>query len=328
MLLSSLALVLCSCLNSCTPIAESKNYEELQSAATQMIDKASQEYDYEGFNLSLSDQESLIKQKLYQYAKENELYTISELANLKQSIELDDDYKKFDDIDTLFIKNEQNSPNPGGTGLGGGLFNKDPSSAKNDQKKDNTLAPKDNLTGPNLDYGDTSGTVKETYFFPELANDLSKATIATNYSIDKSNFFGIYCSKEACVGLYNAVTHFLNKQAIYKSNGIKGPLGTIAESLDYLSKVTLVGAALMNAAEKCIENMTVALIKLWGQFCNLFKTGGIIGVIVGTIIALIGTGCICLFCRMLRFGCKGKGFAIGWMVNNFLSWDWVYEELS
>lgn len=50
------------------------------------------------------------KQKLLQYAKINELFTIGELAELEETISTDNDYIEFEHFDSKFVKKQEISP--------------------------------------------------------------------------------------------------------------------------------------------------------------------------------------------------------------------------
>ena len=328
MILTSLALAFCSCVSSCGPIAKSKDYESLLDTASQIIAEARDGFDYDGFDLTLPEQESLTRQELCRYAEKAGALGAQELAAVKNEIESDEGYRDFGDLDSLFMKKDGDGPNPGGAGLGGGLFNKDPSSAKGDKRNDGLISPKEDLTGPSLDYGDTGGASKEIYNFPLYENDLSMASMAMSWETADFRFFGLYCSKESCAGLYNFFAEWINKQAIYRMSGSGTPLQVAAEGIAVLEGMAVAAGLTTAVITNTIENITAAFASFFDTFASAFSLTDPLLAAAALVIVVTVTACIMTLVSMIVFGALGKGFAIGWKIYKNIGWKWFCGEID
>lgn len=95
MLLGSLALTISTCLSGgCGQVAAVNRIKAIKQNANEIIMRASIDFDYSNYDLTYDEQQSFTKQKLYDYAEENKLFTIEELNQLKETIINEDEFIK------------------------------------------------------------------------------------------------------------------------------------------------------------------------------------------------------------------------------------------
>lgn len=105
MLLGSLALTISTCLSEgCGQVAAANRIKAIKQNANEIIMHDTIDFDYSDYDLTYDEQQSFTKQKLYDYAEENELFNIEELNQLKETIINEDDFVDFNDVDNLFVK--------------------------------------------------------------------------------------------------------------------------------------------------------------------------------------------------------------------------------
>ena len=320
MLLSSIALIISTCLSGpCAPLASSYRLEEVNESAREIIDYASNYFDYSNYDLTYEEEQSLIKQKIYQFAENNNLLSIEELEYLKKEIVSSDDYTYFENIDSLFIKDDAYSLN---------AFNTIKLNDKPITNKFSISSLDHDGEDISSDNNDTESGVSTDYQLPILYCDTDKISISIDGKVDGCYFFGIVCSKDACVGLYNTLAGYINKQAIYQINGLSFPLALIVETLSTLVSTTLRGAQFVTFVSSQIEALKGALLSIWNEFATFLGSAGPIGAIIGIIIAIVGSFCIAIITEMIVYGYLGKGFAIGFKIHNIFWWEYIHEELD
>lgn len=104
MLLGSLALTISTCLSGgCGQVATVNRIKAIKQNANEIIMRATIDFDYSNYDLTYDEQQSFTKQKLYDYAEENELFTIEELKQLKETIINEDEFiKKIPYVKRIF----------------------------------------------------------------------------------------------------------------------------------------------------------------------------------------------------------------------------------
>lgn len=335
MLFGSLILTISTCLSGgCIQISNAVNIENIENNALCLISKAAENYDFSEYDLNYSEEQSLIKQKLFQYAQNNELFTVNELNRLQETIVNDSEYKLFNDIDSLFLQGSNTNIN---------LFkSKNSKICENIYKKTGDIVSHDDTIVSNFLimnnenaslYSNTielatsyirdcsifdNSIIGETEGLPLLPYNINNVSSSVNGKLDGVNFLGVLCSKDTCINLYNSLAGWLNQKAMYVASGVKTPVGIIVDALNLLQASIVTGTIISSS----ITTITGAFATLWAQFCALFSTGGPIGIIIGIIIGLVGVACIGIIVSMIVYGFLGKGFAIGWKVHNVFKWEW------
>jgi len=153
---------------------------------------------------------------------------------------------------------------------------------------------------------------------PVLSYNPSAPSTTLTGQVDGCSFIGLICNKEACISIYNVFAGFFNKQIMYKVSNSGSPLNLISEAFNTLKSIAVPSALVVGTI---IAELTGFLSSLWAQFIALFTAGGLPGIILGSVIGLIGLACIATITAMIVFGYLGKGFAIGWKVHNIFWWE-------
>ena len=335
MILGSLALTISTTLGgTCGEIANFKNIEAIKESANEIILAAANNYDYSEYDLTYDEHQSFVKQKLYQYAKNNKLFGIEELENLKTSIESDPNYTHFENIDALFIKKNENPKVINDTMdlTNKNLFDKLNNFSFAGNKQIDDVIVKNNFTdiSYNTDLDGNSGssssgnTSNSEEKFPILSYDSNKVSTSINGTVDGCNFLGILCSKDACINLYNIFAGWLNRKEMFSAVGRKTPVGFILDEVKNLKEYANISVPIITAA---IAKITGFFSVMWSEYCSLFTAGGPVGFIIGTVIAIIGADCIAVIVTMIVYGFLKKGFAIGWKFHYNILPDWFCGEL-
>lgn len=323
MILTNALLVLETCLNSAQNITTASNLDNLYSSADEVISEAIEAYDYDDFDLDFDGQNSLAKQKLCSYLEGSDEYTTVEIMRLESSIKKSSDYKLFENIETIFLKD----------GYNGTLMNKISSfeakrnssdivaSWKNADIKtttDSSLSTCGMNDMSTYEGGGGGGTQPNKKIdFPIRAYNANNATCYTNGKLDNVEFVGIACSKDACVGFYNRIAGILNNVAYYKTMGIKGPVAIAYELFTTYSALT----PTITAISILVEAIASYFAGFFTEYFSLFLSNPPLSIILGAIIALFAGACLFIVCTIFTCGYFQKGFAFGWQVYNFFRWE-------
>lgn len=325
MFITSLAIIVSTCLSGpCLPLATSYQLEEINNSAYEIVEYAKDHFDYSNYDLTYDEQQSLIKQKIYNFAKSNKVLSSEQLEYLKKEIVSSFDFTYFDDIDSLFVKdNILESPS---------ISKEDFNHPLTNMIKLNDKAITNKFSNSTLDLsgGSNDGTISsvdKAYKLPLLYCNEDNISVSFNGNIDGTHFIGIICSKDACVSLYNLFAGFINSKATRPSNMGNGLFETIVVGFEYLETKKFFGPIASKVLE-LIETIKGALLSIWNSFISLIEYGDIVCKVVGAIIGVIGAICIAVIAAMIVYGYLGKGYYIGWMVYNLFSWHFVSGELD
>lgn len=302
-----------------------------------MLVESSERLDYSNYDLTFDEQESLTQQVLLEFAKENKLFSDDELFYLSNEIKSYDNYVKFDNLDTLFISqedinrltyNSNNKSNDFNSIMYDDQF--DLIHFTDEQNKafwdsvENNSATTDETT--NTEIENSNDPVEQLEILECNENNISSSA---NGKIDDHPFFGIKCSKDACVSLYNMFADFINKQTIYNASGSGSPTKLVVDCFKALSASCAKGILLDSLIKDTISKNTKAISSIWIKFTSLFSTSGSpIKFILGVVIAIVGLACIGTIVAMIVFGYLGKGFAVGWIIYALFDWRWYSGELD
>lgn len=174
--------------------------------------------------------------------------------------------------------------------------------------------------------GGGSSSSSSTGKFPILSYDATAVSMYVNGELDGVTFVGIAVPKDTCVAFCDTVAGRLNDMAFYNAMGIKSPAGMIYELIATLSAVT--GSALATAIANAIASITEYFAGLWKGLVALITSKDVISIVIGAIILLVGAVCIAIMAKMFVYGFLRKGFATGWKVRGFLSWNWYDGEIA
>lgn len=349
MSLGTLALTVSTCLSGgCGQLSESNCVTNIKEDANEIILRAANDFNYDNYDLTYDEHQSFTKQKLYCYALENGLFAKDELDSLKQTIVSGDDFVKFGDVEKLFVneptsesdvtkatigikseklyKDFENASISDAASIDGKIVSNNYTNICFDLCEGGASAAGNNEDEDNLN--SESNADQRIFELPILNCDANNISASISGKVDGVDFFGILCSKDACINLYNAIANWANNQIAYRASGSSSPAKIIVEAFRTLATTTAIGAALATIIAGVIGTITGALSSLWAEFCALFAAGGPIGVIIGLIIGLIGAACIGVIVAMIVYGYLGKGFAIGWKIHHIFRWEWFCGDLK
>lgn len=336
MLFVSLLLTVSTSISGCATIKNAKDSEAILSVSNALLTDAPNAFDYTNYNLSNDEAESLSKQKLRSFAVENGLISQAQSNYLDNQIKTSSEYTYFPSVNNSFMKDESTSQRESyeaeinlfknnvifddvsPLSVSSSSTNTKPTLNKKETDSIDTASlPFDSMMNGDGTGGGGSNTNKNLAL--NTSYDESKVACASSGTVDGSNFFGIVCSPEACVAIYNAMAKFVNNRNCYTASGIKGPLESIYEIL-----ATLVSSGIFVASVVKASAGKIALIldKIIGEFFALFTSGDPIKIIIGMVIFAFASLCVYIFSQIICYGSKGKGYAIGWKIHSLFNWEW------
>ena len=329
-MLNTLFLTVCTCISSgCGKTALSNDVGRFKNTTNEVIIKAANDYTYKNYALSYSQYQSFVKQKLIQHAKDNSSFDSDKISSIECLIRKDPFYVNAEYLDSIFLKSAdiKNDSSDGALNLRAINISK-----REDVKKlfspqtidsriltidfNNIYVEPDGLGGSSSAESVNGASENQPVSEQEIDADTVRLPILPYHSesvsssfggkIDGCDFFGILCSKDACVNIYDVLAGFLNNQMVYRASGSGTPFEVIFAAFNALSTVTAAGAAAAALISGVIAKITI----------------------VGMIIGLVGAACIGTLVAMIVFGFLGKGFAVGWKIHADFSWEWFCGSLD
>ena len=338
MLFVSLMITAATSISGLSNISNAKNSERLQELSSSIVSIAPNVFDYSDYNLTSDESSSFCKQKLYSYAKDNSLISNEQSQYLKNQIENSSDYTVFQSLDDMYLKGSNVSQFKYYlTSLNETLIFSDVSSMslsiKNtdikptfDQKNSDTVKTV-SLSGDDLmtyDGGGGGGTSK-TQLETNLPYTESNVAYATSGKLDNANFFGIICTPDMCISMYNKFAEWINNRCAYAAAGSKTPFEAMR---DIIISFASSGVFTAIVIEKVVKQIVRYLTGFLDGFFGLFASLSPIAIALGIIISLIAAVSVYVFAKMLIYGYMRKGFAIGWKVYSLFNWSWYNGEVA
>lgn len=341
MLFASLLLTVSTSISGCAIIKNAKDSEVLLSVSNALLTDAPNAFDYTNYNLSNDEAESLSKQKLRSFAVENELISQAQSNYLDNQIKTSSEYTYFPSIKDAFMKDESTSQRESyeaeinlfkNNVIFDGVSSLSVSSSSTNAKPTLNKKETDSIDTASLPFdsmmnGDGTGGGSSTNINLAIntSYDESNVACASSGSVDGTNFFGVVCSPEACIAIYNAMAKFVNNRNCYTASGIKGPLGSIYEILAALASS---GVFVTSVVKASAGKIALILDKIIGEFFALFTSGDPIKLIIGVVIFAFASLCVYIFSQIICYGSKGKGYAIGWKIHSLFNWEWFNGAIS
>ncbi len=336
MLFVSLMITAATSISGLSSISNAKNSERLQELSSSIVTIAPNVFDYSDYSLTSDESSSFCKQKLYSYAKDNALISNEQSQYLVNQIENSSDYTAFQSLDDAYLKGSSISQFKFYlTSLNETLIFSDVSSLslsiKNtdikptfDQKNSDTVKTA-SLSGDDfLTYDGGGGGTAKTQLDTNLPYTESNVAYATSGKLDNVNFFGIICTPDMCISMYNKFAEWINNRCTYAASGSKTPFEAIRNVIISFASGGVFTAIVI---EKVVKQIVTYLTGLLEGFLGLFDLTSPIGVALGVIIGIIVIGCAYIFAKMLIYGYMRKGFAIGWKVYSLFKWSWYNGEV-
>lgn len=337
MILPTLLLTISTCMSSgVSNIVQANRIEAIKEQAVQVVADAVDSFNYSNFVFDYEEYASVVKQKLYNFNKENNLIDDSHAESLVENLKMDFSYISAVDFDSIVLAKNISSLNLSNEVdftkttkfcVDEFIQQKDVINCASNLNKDVNNKFISVVSNSSDDKTISDASNKETDKFPIHSYNATNISTYINGEVGGKKFIGIAASKDACVAFYNTVARWLNNMAFYKASGIKGPAGIIYETVKTLTLVAG-GTALATAITSVVSSITTYFIGLWAQFISLFTAGGPIGILVGIIISIIGAACVGTLVTMFIFGYLQKGFAVGWKIHNIFKWEWYCGELA
>ncbi len=339
MLFVSLLLAATTSISGCVTIKNAKDSAALLSASNALLNDAPNAFDYSNYNLIENEEMSFCKQELLSYATENQLISGDQVSYLEEQIRTSSDYKYFPSIKNAFMKDESTSEritfasdlvsfnnniifdDVSPLSVSSKTTNAKPTINKKEADSINTAS----LSFDSMMNGDGTGGGSNTESLPlNTTYDETKIASSSSGKVDETNFFGIVCTPETCIAVYNAVAKFVNNRNLYTASNIKGPLFTIYDTIKTF--LTISGFSVYLAGSSA-SKISAVLDTIIAEFCALFDSFAPIAIIITTIIALFLSAAVHIFSWMIVCGSKGRGFAFGWKVHSLFNWEFYYGDV-
>lgn len=323
MVITSLLLTMTTSISGCNQLATANKMASIKKEANEIILEASAEFDSNQLNISINEHISLIKHHLLQFNDENNLLDEEYLLALKENADLGSTEEfalnSFEEKSDEVIEDSNLLKNIGKAKQSSSSLSLKKGDFRFEKIEDLSLPNSTSLSSYVTSNSDGINSITNNQTLPVHSYNSSNVNSSANGKLDDKLFVGIMVTKDACVSFYNTVASFLNNQVMYAASGIKGPANMIIQAL------TCVTPAL---AATVIGSLIAYFSGLWTSFCSLFTAGGPVGIIVGTIIGLVGLACIAVLATMFVMGYMRKGFAVGWKVHNLFNWEWYCGEAN
>lgn len=272
--------------------AQANKIAAINNRAQQIIE-ASAGFDYENFDFTYDQQQNIVKQKLVEYNKENELFDLEYLEKISDELKNDPNYVDLsnfnEDID------QQHS-----------TFSK----IKSDISVASTFDDKFKY-----DFGDVGGggtnegsNEKKQDLLPILPENPQKAQATINGKLFGKNFLGIVLTPEACIAVYNIIANLVTNKEYYKAGGklIVEIMQRYTPALYASTHATLVGI------------FTGLWSKITAFFSNLVPP---YSHIIAAIALFVGFAIITIIVTMFLLGSQKKGYAAGFIIHNWIRWE-------
>lgn len=311
-----LILTFTTCVNSGLPGDPRYNLiNSISETSNQIIEEFSESLDFSDYSLTFEQSESLVVQKLFEFAKDKQLLGASDILIVNRAITLSPTYYEVDNIDSVYLKEEVDSD----------AFYSNIDTWSDDFLDDLSLLSQ--LDEPSID-----GSVRtyipepgiedddkelEPFIMPRRSYQGLDTSVTLGGKIDGYDFFGIICSPGACICFYDILAETINQVGDENSlfNNVRNTfeqLSLIApESIMATSYTTVIG--LITQLVNYIKNLI-------GSILAVLKNNPIGKIILAVIFILIGI-VAWILCVMFTAGFLGKGAYTGLKIRGFLHFE-------
>lgn len=294
MVIGSVLLAIATTLsNGLSNYAQGNELASINKQAQDIIATGSR-FSYENFNFNYDQQQNIVKQKLVDYNRENELYDLNYLEKITTELESDTSY-----VDLKDLKDEFELPySVFSISEGNNAY-----TASFDDKFKNDF---ENVGGGGTSNNSSSNNKQDS--LPILPVNSQKVAVIINGKLFGKDFFGLLATPEACIGVYNIISNFLNNYNFYDE--------TRKFVVDLMEKYA--PPMFMQVYTSLVGVFTT----MWSKFVALFSASAppyslALGIIIGT----FGFICISIIVSMFIFGRFGKGYAAGFIIHNMVWWE-------
>lgn len=317
----------------CGQIAEESQLEAIRNSSNQIISTACNNFDYSNYDLDYNQSLMLTKLKMYDFACRHSLFSDKEINSLYELLGNDDEFYNIDTYNDIYLSDDTTQEQTNDIideNFNVILDNLTPVSSEIVTEIDNCIIDNEfvDLFISDDEDEEQSNDNDKDLTLPILSYDRNNMMFSMHGKYDNCNFFGIYCSKDACINLYNAFANFANNMVMYSASGSGSPLKLIVQTIKTITAYTLTGATLAAALSGKIATITGALTKLWATFLAGFTSKDVVSIIISFVIFLIDVGCISIIVTMIIYGYLKKGFALGWKIHSWLNWEWIQGDLD
>lgn len=262
---------------------------------SQILDYAKSNYNFENYDLTSDETDSILKKHLYDFNVNNHLIDNDEITILDSVLSFDSDFNYNSELENKFNYSETNLTS-----------------------SFNTYTVLNNKFSLNVDIDVSGGqgrsnTNENQELLPIHAYNANEINCLANGEIYNKPFIGIKVSKDACISFYNTISKFLNRQAMYIHDNVKGHVSMIMEIIKTVTPVTFSVAS---------KKLTTYFASMFSEFVTLFTSKDPVSFVIGIIISLVAIGCIAIMVKMYICGYLKRGFAIGWAIYSI--WDWRF----
>ena len=267
-----------------------RNVDE-EKQLEQIFNYATNNYNFENYDLTDNEAESIIKKHLYDFNVDNNLIDDDEIKMLDHVLSSDSDFNYNPSLENKFNNTDISLSS---------LI--DSYSMLNNKFSLNF----DTTTG-----GGSSANQNQELLPIHSYNENNISCVINGTVFDKP-FIGISVSTDTCISFYNTVSKFLNKQAMYIHDNIQGPTGMIIEIVKTVTPATF---------SIITMKLTSYFASLFSEFITLFSSKDPVSVVISFIIITFTTVCIAFLIAMYVCGYLKIGFASGWIIYHWYDWE-------
>lgn len=311
-----LILTFTTCVNSGLPGDPRYNLiNSISETSNQIVEEFSESLDFSDYSLTFEQSESLVVQKLFEFAKDKQLLNASDILIVNRAITLSSTYYEVDNIDSVYLKEEVDSD----------AFYSNIDTWSDDFLDDLSLLSQ--LDEPSID-----GSVRtyipepgiedddkefEPFIMPRRSYQGLDTSITLGGEIDGYDFFGIICSPGACICVYDILAETVNQ--VSDENSLFNNVRNIFEQLSLIAPASIMAASytvVINLLNQLVNYVT----SLIGSIFAVLKANPI-GMIILAAICLLAAIVVWVLGLMFVAGSFGMGAYTGLKIRGFLHFE-------
>ncbi|MBR2505716.1 MAG: hypothetical protein IKB70_02060 [Bacilli bacterium] len=311
-----LILTFTTCVNSGLPGDPRYNLiNSISETSNQIIEEFSESLDFSDYSLTFEQSESLVVQKLFEFAKDKQLLGASDILIVNRAITLSPTYYEVDNIDSVYLKEEVDLD----------AFYSNIDTWSDDFLDDLSLLSQ--LDEPSID-----GSVRtyipepgiedddkelEPFIMPRRSYQGLDTSVTLGGEIDGYDFFGIICSPGACICVYDILAEMINQ--VGDDNSLFNNVRNTFEQLSLIAPESIMAAAYTTVIG-LISQLVNYITSLIGSILEVLTSNPIGMIILAAIIiltAIVGW----VLSVMSAAGFLGKGCYTGLKIRGFLHFE-------
>lgn len=312
-------------LTNCQSTSEATKLAAYKEKAVELLEDSKDVYFTENYNLNYYSWDSIVKQKILNYNKDN--LSSNVVDTIKDSIISDENYYNIENISNIEFFNCSNDMI--------NKYNKDnlcfenyskeyiTTETINDKSESFPVKNSKYINSRFYKYENPYGT-SETIEFPTRTLNESNSFLSTNNNLNSLLFIGIKCSKDFCIEVYNLIASYANDQARDTASNTPSIWKTIYELIITLNNLSIIN---FSSLLTIIETITIYFSSIYTTLVLAIFSHDLISVLIGVALIILGCAIITFITILFVFGYLEKGFVIGWQIYSDFSSKWIHEVL-